>query len=246
MQAEIVESVNRARRFFGDPVQRWNDRLILKGRSYVENYRNGNMALILHCNVPAPVEGPMVGVLGEVVIRSGEEFFVVLKADARERHNTEQWNEQLMLVSDVHVVQGPQGPIPSLVGLYNIHDQVANLDGTRMVGETLLFQSAINGSYKFLPLVTDWKLRAVIRDSGSFVESLVVSDVNRASEIMQGISNNKSGIDRGESAFVDVDENMVAPFVFLDADGVKVRLGERIQQLIHIVDVLHGPFNLPS
>lgn len=246
-QSEIIESVNRARDFFGDPVKRWNDRLILKGSSYVENYCEGRMALILHCKVSFPVNLPMVGALRDVVGREQESFFIVLKANVAKPHKIEHWDKQLMLVHDVHIVQGPQGPILSSVGLYDIHDNVTNLNSNRVIGKTLLFQSAIYSSYKFFPLIADWKPRAVIcAESNAMRERSVVENINRASKIVQCVANNQSCIGRGESCLIDLNEKMVTPFVFLDSDGVEVRFSERIQQLIQVTDVLHGPFNLMS
>jgi hypothetical protein len=122
-QADIVESVNRARHAFRNFVERDDDGLVLKGNSYVEYYRNGRMALLLHCKLPIPFKFPLVRSIGKEVFVDNEDLFVVLKADVRKPHHVEYWNEQLMLVPDIHIVQGPEGVIPSLVGLYDIHEE---------------------------------------------------------------------------------------------------------------------------
>jgi hypothetical protein len=46
---EDIERFNRARDFFGNPVERWNNRLSLKRNACIENYCSGRMALILDC-----------------------------------------------------------------------------------------------------------------------------------------------------------------------------------------------------
>src|ERR1039458_771436 len=168
-QGDILESVNRARHAFGDFIERWKDRLILKGNSSVENYHRGRMALVLHCNCSSPVKLKTVGTIREIglTIREKDLFFLVLKADIGEPHQIEDWNKQLMLVPNVHIVQGPQGVIPGLVGFYDIHDDISNLKGARIVGKSLLFQSAFYGTYKFLPLVKDWEPRPLVCEARS-------------------------------------------------------------------------------
>lgn len=245
-QTDILESVNRARDAFRDFVERCDDGLVLKGRSYIEYYRKGRMALVLHCKIALPVELPVERRLGNVVLVGDKDFFIVLKADVGKPHHIEQWDQQLMLVRDVHIVQGPEGIIPTLVGFYDIHDKGANLHSARIIGDTLLFQSAVYGGYKFLSALSDWKSRAVINSTSGAVKRAVVKNIDRASEIVQNVANNQGGFGHGEPAFVDVDEQVITPFVFLDADGVKVRRGESIQKFIKVMDVLHGPFNLTS
>jgi hypothetical protein len=43
-----LEGFNRARDLFGDPFQRRDNRLCFKGKSNIEEYRSGRMALILY------------------------------------------------------------------------------------------------------------------------------------------------------------------------------------------------------
>ena len=114
-QAYILEGVNRARHTFGDFMERWGDRLALKGNSFVEEYHRGRMALVLHCNCSFPFKFKTLGTIREVglAVRKKDFFFIVLKADVREPHHVENWNKQLVLIPDIHIVQGPQEGFPA-------------------------------------------------------------------------------------------------------------------------------------
>jgi hypothetical protein len=149
-----------------------------------------------------------------------------------------------MLVHDAQIVQGPQGPVPSLVGLYDIHDKITQPDNARMVGTFLLCQSAIYGTYKFLPLISDWKARPFVgHPSTDSIECSVVQQIKSASHIVQGIPDDeRGGTDRELPE--ECDEHMIAPFVFLNGHGVKIGIGKIGNELIQVMDVLHGPFNL--
>jgi hypothetical protein len=242
---EFFKGINRARDIFRELGECWNDRLVLEGNSYVEHYCRGRMAFIVYCkgSLLPQLEPPRVVREVGLPIRKENVSMLILKADIRELHKLEHWNEQLMLVHDTHVVQGPQGPIPRLVGLYVIDDKIAQLDSPTMVGKPLLFQSAIYGTFKFLPRVSDWKARPFVGLRRNVAKGAVVHQVESASHVMESISNDESSRSRGE--FMDKnDENMAAPLVLLDANGVKIRGGKINHELIQVADVLHGPFNL--
>jgi hypothetical protein len=51
---ERRERFNRAQDFFGDPVQRRDDRLTFEGKSNIEEYIRGRMALVLHLEILSP------------------------------------------------------------------------------------------------------------------------------------------------------------------------------------------------
>lgn len=149
-----------------------------------------------------------------------------------------------MLVPDVHIVQGPQGVIPSLGGFYDINDNISNSKGARIVGKTLLFQSVIYGTYKFLPILADWKPRAMVGNSRSLVHGLKVENIERTSEVVERVSNDKSRVNGRECGPVNVNMDPIYPVVFLDANGVKIRSSEGNQEFIQVMDVFCGPFNL--
>src|SRR5262249_24477344 len=121
--------------------------------------------------------------------------FFVLKANIPEHHHIEHWNKQLMLVENVQFVQGPQGIIPSLVGLYDIKEQVPDNSNARIVGQTLLFQSCIYSTFKFFHGIADWNPCSMVSKAGNGIEGTVIENIKRAFKIMQSISDDKRSAD---------------------------------------------------
>jgi hypothetical protein len=148
-----------------------------------------------------------------------------------------------MFVRNVHIVQGPQGPIPSLVGFYDIDDEVPQRNSGPVIGKFLLFQSAIYGTYKFLPLIADWKMSMQVGLTRKFIENSVVENIERTSQIVQGIADDEGSRGSGKVS-EECNTDAIVPFLLLDGNGVKVRRGKIGQELIQVIDVLHGPFNL--
>jgi hypothetical protein len=190
-----------------------------------------------------PADAEPVGVFGVVRPNRENVSVFVLKADISERHYLENWNEQLMLVRDVHIVQGPQGPIPNLVGSDDIDDEVPQRNGGPVIGKFLLFQSAIYGTYKFLPLIANWKMSMEVGLPCKFLENSVVEEIERTSQVVQGVSDDK-GSRSGGKVSEECDTDTIPSLLLLHANGVEIRRGKLGQELIQVSDVLHGPFNL--
>jgi hypothetical protein len=238
-----LKGINRARDSFRELRERWDNRLVLKRGAYAEDYCRGRIALLVYCKVSFPPDPEPVGILRVVRPHRENISVLILKADVRELHYLEHWDEQLMLVRDVHIVQGPQGAVPSRVGFYDIDHEVSQCDSAPIVGKFLLFQSAIYGTYKFVPLIADWKMSMEISLPSKFIEDSVVQQIKRTSEVVQGVSDDKSGVGSREVS-EECNADTSSALLLLDANGVKVRRGKFGQQLIQVIDVLHGPFNL--
>ena len=126
---EQLERLNRARNFFGDPSQRYDDRLRLEGHSYIEHYCSGQMALVLHYhpNVIGFPQSDSAGFVHEPnLVNANRETLVIFKADTNQRHKLQHWNEQLVFVPNIQIVKATDEWIPSRVGFYVIQDKVAN------------------------------------------------------------------------------------------------------------------------
>ncbi|MGA9040369.1 MAG: hypothetical protein WB421_07530 [Terriglobales bacterium] len=244
-QFQSFKGINHARNILREASERWNDRLVLEGNSYAECYARGRMALVVYLKLSPSASLEPVRILRKVGLPLCQEnlSMLILKADVRESHYLENWNQQFMFVRDVHIVQGPEGPISSLVSLHVVDHEVPQADSTCMIDKFLLFQSAIYGTYKFFPRVSDWKARPVVSHSRYAIKSSVVQQIKSASHVMQRITN-----DEGSSGFRELsnenNENTVLPSVFLDSERVKIGSGKDRDKLIQVTDVLHGPFNL--
>jgi hypothetical protein len=239
------ERLNCARNFFGDPRQRYDNRLRLERHSCIENYRSGNMALVLHCHsdVIGLAQSDASGFVREPdLVLVNRDTLVIFKADANEGGNLQHWDEQLMFVPNIKVVKGPDEWIPSRVGFYVIQNKVFNVER-----DLLLFQSAIQGGYKFLPSIAHWESGPLCRGSVTLQNHLVPQQVEGASEVVQHIANREGNVVGGKTRSEHIDAQMICslPFVVLDTDGMKVvRLSEGANQRNHVAEVLFGPFNL--
>lgn len=238
LSVEQRERLNRARDLIGDPMQRWNDRLVLEYCSKVKEYRSGRMALILDVNVNVRGQSETAGFVHEVELLTpvNRRMFIVLKADTVESKKLEQWNEKLVFIPDVQIVESPEGVIPSRVGFYVVENEIVD-----RTGDLLLFQSTFKSAYKFLPRVSNWKASPI---RGAADES-VVENIQSAPKIVKRVADYQSRPVEGKWRWLDIDAKMIAASlgIFIDADSVKVRIKEFGKSVINSVDVLLGPLN---
>ena len=253
VKRQLLECIDRARNLFGDPVKRWNDRLTLKRNSYIEQYRRGRVALVLDCPVIVPFQFDVAArFIHDEFPRSARVFcpkgdvFIVLKKDLSEYHQIEHWDEQLMFVPDVQIVESAEQRIPSRVGFYNILQEATDRKSATVVGARLLFQSVFKGLFKFFPVISEWESRVMRCAPDRCFDRPEVHEIESAFEVVQSISDDKSGANHREAGFVDVEAKMVLPSLDLNAHGVEVRVRETGEKFVQVRDVLYGPFNLFS
>ena len=84
----------------------------------------------------------------------------------------------------------------------------------------------------------------MVGNSRSLVHGLKVENIERTSEVVERVSNDKSRVNGRECGPVNVNMDPIYPVVFLDANGVKIRSSEGNQEFIQVMDVFCGPFNL--
>ncbi len=80
------------------------------------------MALVLHCDcaIISLEESDPTGIVRNVKSLPNGAPLIVLKMDSIKPHNLKHWNENLMLVSNIEVVESPKSRIPALVGFNRI------------------------------------------------------------------------------------------------------------------------------
>lgn len=239
---ENIERFNRARDFFGDPIKRWQDRLSLEGCSKVEQYRRGRMALIVHCEIPSVQmpESHAPRIVHENRINRNLDVFVIFKANTLYQHKLQHWNQKLMLIHDIEIVNSPEGIIPSLVGFYRIQNK--SLNGR---SDLLLFQSAVKKTFEFLPRVSDWEACPLRGVSIASENNLVVHEIQSTAQVVQHVSDDEGSLsDIQESMKLKPDIICSHLSIFIDMNRVEVRAKEVIEKRIEVIDVLQGPFNL--
>ena len=236
------ERLNDALNFFGDPLQRWRDRLTPENCSFIEEYGNGRMALVLHCDCQViGIEEPNTrGFVHYVSGFSNHTMLVILKAHVMKAHKLQNWDEHLMFVSIAQLVQSPNGCIPTLVGL-DTHHQLNDFNG-----DLLLFQSLIQGVCKTVPRISDWKVSPESGLSPAGNNCLVPHMVERTSQVLDSVTDSERDILNRESGsiYVKAQEICSAFRVMLDSRRVEVTIRKGQQHLVNIRDVLIGPLNL--
>lgn len=204
-----------------------------------EAYANGRFAVIRDLNFSLFREEswqhlPRSGDLGEF------EFLSTLVFVTNVPHPVEfhARDKQPVLVRNVESVQGPDGiSDPSLVGLYDIHDEVDDPFGG------LIFESAIHGVYKFIPSFVYRKL-CVYRPLSGGLEFEVAGDViERGAQIMQTVSDNAHKFPWHGYSLFELEQIIASIRVGFNEDSVRVSVDPR-QKITQVADVLFGPLNL--
>ena len=115
--------------------------------------------LFFHCDIEAmsTINNRNTGITEEEVAFQfwNRSMLFILKAYVSEHHKLEHWDKKLMLIRDIQIVQSPHGNVPSLVGLYNVENEVMNV-----ASDALLFYSTIQSIYKLIPRVCNRKSRS--------------------------------------------------------------------------------------
>jgi hypothetical protein len=236
-----LDTFNHARDHFRELTKRWENRFTFPSRSLIEQYQDGRFALICDLEIsPRKIKTGKSGsachdLIDNVVLAS-----VVLHSDVVNHVDVQHWQQEPVLIDIVEIVQCPQGTIPSVVRLYDIHDEVADCFGG------LMYQSAINGLYKFIPRRSKREFGVVVVAPKPSKNNLVDGVIQRGFEVVQSISDDKSEITRRRQKLCNLDfKNIVSGLgVTLNTENVKAAYRESLDFAVKIDDVLFGPFDL--
>lgn len=220
-------------------VQRWEDMLAAEGQSVSENYANGRFSLI--CDLDLSFTR---GEFGRVVLGGsplGEfKLFAILiyVADLSKPLELNMGDKQPVFVLNVESVQGPDSlPIPSLVRLYDIHDEVDDPFGG------LMFESAVDGGYKFIPCIAYRKL-SVLRPLSCMAELDIVGDkIESGAQVVQSVSSDTHELFWNGFTRLELERVVTSIGISLDKNGVRVSV-DADQNSVQVSDVLFGPLNL--
>jgi len=239
--SEQLERLNRALAFVGDPVERWNNRLRLEreGCSYVEDYCSGRLALILQFD-SSTIEFAhpnSTAFIHKEPTRPNSGAAIIFKAHVLDHHKLQRWDEQLVFVHDVQVVQSPEKCIPSLVG-FNAQHQIDNRRS-----DLLLFQRWPQVAiYQLFPRIVDWEPSPI----GWKLNNLKPKVVERTAEIVKNVSNSKGDFSQIERASIqfDADKILSRIRIVLDRHDVKVSIRKFTNERLNLPNVFLGPLNL--
>lgn len=226
---------------FNELTKRWKNRLTSQGNSRVEQYENGRISVICDLAITPShfvssyspsADNPR---LDNVLIAS-----VVFNSDAMDHVHMHYWEQDPVLVDNVQIVQGPQGIIPSLVRLYDIHDEIADISGC------LMYQSAIDGRYKFIPRLTERKSSVVVVSVKPSKYDLINQNIQSSLKVMQSIADDQSKVSRvrHHARYLDLKHIVSCIRICLDKERVNCTINQEIAAGVKIQDVLIGPLDL--
>jgi len=161
-------------------------------------------------------------------------FVLYIKSD---KHAVEDWENELVLVKDVQLVEGPQGVIPSRIGLHIIDNKAVQ---SSMVP---YFRSTIQGVYKPFPSLSNREARLGRYGNIEMSEDFCPSQIEGGSEIVQGVSEHDRQINRQESIRRILQEQLSGVTIRVSEWSVEI-INKRINTGLKVSDVLLGPFDL--
>jgi len=150
-------------------------------------------------------------------------------------------NNDSVFVEIVQLVKCSKGIIPSLVWFYCIDDEVTELSSD------LLFKSAINGLFKFIPrfMCRKMDIRGHVIPAQSS-HNLRDGVIERGSQVVNDISDHRPKRKILCGRLPEISAEIASFRVFIDERRVEISRQEFINPRLRLLDVLIGPFNLSS
>jgi hypothetical protein len=243
-EKNTLDAINRATDDMRELAERWQDCLTVERHTIAENYAEGRLSLICDLNILAPDTRVDGDVRVDHCPLSHSEVFAsaIFAVDRPNVRNVFLRDQEPVLVFNVESVQSPDRMAQtSLVRLYRLHDEVEDGFGSPL---PLLFQSAINGIYKFIPGRADRKVSVRVPASRGIEFNVAHHEVESAPEIVDRIADSQKHAVWGDVIHADLKDAISSLGIVLDQNTVRVSLGELSRLQMKIVDVLVGPFDL--
>ena len=225
---------------YSEIVQRWKDEAAFHGHTTSEKYAYGRIALICDLHASFTSRNHQSASLGNGPL-GNRGFFAsfVYVADIANPLELQVGNDKPMFVHNVETVKLPDAvTIPSLVGLYRLHDVVAH------PFRGLTFQSALDEFFKVIPCLVHRKGH-ILRPLASDQEfDLTHGNVESTPKVVDGIANDTHKL-RGNGLTRDEFERIASRIrITVDTDSVSMITDELMDVGLEISDVLCGPFDL--
>jgi hypothetical protein len=140
-----------------ETIQGLDNRLTLENLSYAEDYLNERFSIVCDLRTGGEFYRVKLSAMTQADHRVFKNMTVAIHVGhAPKGSGRESKNGHVMLISNVELVQGTQGIIPSHIWFYFVHDEISQF-WTRS-----LYFSTLHGVFKFLPGVSEWELYRVV------------------------------------------------------------------------------------
>jgi hypothetical protein len=216
--------------------ERWHEVSALQDRPLSESYARHGLTLICDLEVRVPLE-PLTGhvrINDEPIPYRKFNISLVYRANTSDEMKLSVCNQKPVFIFNVETVKPDKDfAIPSLVGLYGIHDESLDL----FAG--VLFQS-IYGVFKVITGFLDREVSV----SGIGCDRLKPSVIQGGSKIVNSVPQDQKKFIGELLSRRDAERIVTACEVSLDSQAVRVSISEELPFSAKVVDVLFGPFNL--
>jgi hypothetical protein len=205
--------------------------------SVLEHYTNGRLSLLF--DVPTWREFYVMG-KGIGSSHSESTFFLphlVFNLNIVGAAVMDHWSQEPVLVSPVHIVNGPDGEVPSVVRLYIAENEVEQ----PFTGD--IYFVPLKRSFKAMQCGMNRKLDMLgIARGDKLLDRLNPNIVEGALKIMDGIPDHYRDI-LGDGSILQIilDEFVASLRVYLSRDQYSVF--QTSESLLHLGDMLIGPFD---
>jgi hypothetical protein len=207
-----------------------------------KHYLDGELALVLDCAFQRQADAVGAIASHEIGVPGFQIPFLIFHNDALSVYGSRYWNEQPMLVRDVHVVKHFNEAIPTnCVRLYVGDDPVKEFRTKN------IYFSPSQSAFYFFPGLRSGEFGVTIKCSASVpFDGSAVGVINRRPEIMESISNNQR---HNWSEFGKVSkcvDDILRSNTLVTLDSGTVTVLHRSNELLQVRNVFIGPFNFES
>jgi len=238
---DALEAIESAADEMRQISKRWQDRATVERHTVAENYAEGRLSLICDLHILVPDTG-VDGAAGrmEGPFRYHEVFCTaVFAVNVPDIHHVFPSDQQPVLILDVENVQSPEGfSSASRVWLYPLHDVIDDCFGG------LLFQSSIDGDYKFVPRFVKGKLGEPVSTSQRRELHIANGKVESARKIVNRVPDDQKNVFRNSLISTDLEKAISGLRIIIDQNTVRAAFVEVSGLQVEIIDVLIGPFDL--
>lgn len=202
-----------------------------------EDYLNGRLSVILDATTGRDIDAVSDVSLGRNQTVEDATTFI-LEFHAINLDEVDDWNQEDVFIVQIEGVDGVDVGVPSFVRFHALHHEVEQRRGFAY------FSCLREIAYKFLPQIWDREMRPLVHGFGTdFFNGSTPCEIKSASQIVDCISRNHGDVCFEGSVSQSVVKELL-PRLSINLAGGWVSIGRSIDAVLHIRDVLLGPFEL--
>ena len=240
-EQRLLECLDDAADELRELMERWDNRLTLERDSLAKRYVEQRLAVLVQFKLSGRAYWAHYRAIGAHCQEGvGPHVATNTEIDTTQGAYGKGRDEQAMLILNVEVVEGTKRSIPSVAFVW-----ADGLDNeTHDIKPRNLYLSAIDGRFKFCFVVGDWKAHPLKGLFPSEQYQLVSSKVKSRSQVVEGVPEDDGEVVGRPLRHFELDDAISRIGVRLGVQAAEVGLHECSDDIIEIIDVLFGPFDL--